>query len=154
MRGKVFGYVCCFFSNRITPAYAGKRHAAAGDPAAPQDHPRLCGEKFLPSSGNSAVTGSPPPMRGKVSVFTSLLSSTGITPAYAGKRILKTGRMIRRWDHPRLCGEKLNRSAGIMQRVGSPPPMRGKVKATPPHTHEPRITPAYAGKRCKRSNHT
>ena len=25
--------------------------------------------------------------------------------------------------------------------------MRGKVKATPPHTHEPRITPAYAGKR-------
>ena len=31
--------------------------------------------------------------------------------------------------------------------MGSPPPMRGKVKATPPHTHEPRITPAYAGKR-------
>ena len=25
--------------------------------------------------------------------------------------------------------------------------MRGKVKATPPHRNEPRITPAYAGKR-------
>ena len=46
MRGKA-----CFFQlgevpAGITPAYAGKSYNSAADTYHPQDHPRLCGEKF------------------------------------------------------------------------------------------------------------
>ena len=49
-----------------------------------------------------------------------------ITPAYAGKsaRI----RPAKHWieDHPRLCGEKNTFQKIPKQKLGSPPPMRGK----------------------------
>ena len=32
--------------------------------------------------------------------------SKGITPAYAGKRLLEALEKIRNQDHPRVCGEK------------------------------------------------
>ena len=50
---------------RITPAHAGKTaviHAAAKTST---DHPRACGENFLPFRGFSPRQGSPPRMRGK-----------------------------------------------------------------------------------------
>ncbi len=30
----------------------------------------------------------------------------GITPAYAGKSCVVSGRASHCWDHPRMCGEK------------------------------------------------
>ena len=50
-------------------------------------------------------------------------------------------------DHPRLCGEKAVFCNDIKCCMGSPPPMRGKVRRTNKPTHIHRITPAYAGKR-------
>ena len=70
----------------------------------------------------------------------------GITPAYAGKSCNTFG--IRFWneDHPRLCGEKALEASEDLKDLGSPPPMRGKVKNGRAYTGRHRITPAYAGK--------
>ena len=46
MRGKADSSAQAEESSRITPAYAGKRPFAAAETASPEDHPRLCGEKF------------------------------------------------------------------------------------------------------------
>ena len=49
-------------------------------------------------------------------------------------------------DHPRLCGEKSCRPLFLMLKIGSPPPMRGKVEGNAAINACKRITPAYAGK--------
>ena len=66
MRGKVKSKYVFFWSDGITPAYAGKRTARFIRKTPFWDHPRLCGEKFLLQFNNGLVVGSPPPMRGKV----------------------------------------------------------------------------------------
>ena len=53
-------------------------------------------------------------------------------------------------DHPRLCGEKQAFYKSRQWEAGSPPPMRGKVFDQIDQKQLPRITPAYAGKRCKK----
>ena len=98
--------------------------------------------------------GSPPPMRGKVYAIFSVLSPTGITPAYAGKRTGRRNPRIPHKDHPRLCGEKLMIDLSVLWVRGSPPPMRGKAIRHAINFPEHRITPAYAGKSCgRRRNH-
>ena len=66
MRGK--GNQCCDNLNEtgITPAYAGKSISKARVSTASRDHPRLCGEKRGRITKVRLMTGSPPPMRGKV----------------------------------------------------------------------------------------
>ena len=49
-------------------------------------------------------------------------------------------------DHPRLCGEKYEKSPPVDSMKGSPPPMRGKVYKPLKIKIHCRITPAYAGK--------
>ena len=49
-------------------------------------------------------------------------------------------------DHPRLCGEKGWQTKPANTVLGSPPPMRGKVKEHFTGAYNARITPAYAGK--------
>ena len=65
-------------------------------------------------------------MRGKGQSRYLHMPCTGITPAYAGKSILRPSFGKLNEDHPRLCGEK---NAFILFSIGSN-----------------RITPAYAGK--------
>ena len=70
----------------------------------------MCGEKTLIRLVLFAVLGSPPRMRGKV-LFKTLGEGTfGITPAYAGKRLLPLPVCLHRRDHPRVCGEKAHMS--------------------------------------------
>lgn len=45
-------------------------------------------------------------MRGKVYGKTGVSTFLGITPAYAGKRHLKSLPQLVDGDHPRICGEK------------------------------------------------
>ena len=45
MRGKELFFEHCLFSQRITPAHAGKRYDIKANSAGNQDHPRACGEK-------------------------------------------------------------------------------------------------------------
>ena len=56
---------------RITPAYAGKSDNQPVAPSLPEDHPRVCGEKFV--------------------LRPCYKSGDGITPAYAGKRTKNLG---------------------------------------------------------------
>ena len=146
MRGKATRKICVCENVGITPAYAGKSRCKNTRLCGGQDHPRLCGEKHFQNSSILLRVGSPPPMRGKVFLAPLVLSVSRITPAYAGKRSNCWKRLIFRWDHPRLCGEKL--FPPFLRRCpdGSPPPMRGKGWKIYEKVTQYRITPAYAGK--------
>ena len=73
-----------------------------------------------------------------------------ITPAYAGKSETKGTNTVTNKDHPRLCGEKVEKKGIRESRAGSPPPMRGKDNRTHDTESSIRITPAYAGKSHRR----
>ena len=85
MRGKRFTLFDSTHNSRITPADAGKTEAAMSKEEATEDHPRGCGENFLPFLNVTPATGSPPRMRGKPSSAFAVISLKSITPADAGK---------------------------------------------------------------------
>ena len=85
-------------------------------------------------------------MRGKAPFCRMSLHPGRITPAYAGKRWTASKKETSRWDHPRICGEKLKRLCQSDGAVGSPPHMRGKEIGAAPPLSGIGITPAYAGK--------
>ena len=86
MRGKGHLRHSCRNGSRITPAYAGKSHKPCSTTLQKRDHPRLCGEKAVQRGDITGMSGSPPPMRGKVFQSFTQCPNFGITPAYAGKR--------------------------------------------------------------------
>ena len=49
------------------------------------------------------------------------------------------------WDHPRMCGEHLRRSTGIVRTLGSSPHVRGTRSGEAPHESPNGIIPACAG---------
>ena len=146
MRGKESKAFGIRFNHRITPAYAGKSKNHGNRRSGSKDHPRLCGEKQRLISTCGRYKGSPPPMRGKVTVSSSSRVMMGITPAYAGKRDMLKLLREKRGDHPRLCGEKAVAGVAAAFVAGSPPPMRGKEPKTKKLVARFGITPAYAGK--------
>ena len=149
MRGKVVLLSVGWLSFGITPAYAGKSGTGSGPAPGPKDHPRVCGEKIAGAAKNLGSMGSPPRMRGKVTLLYALADKEGITPAYAGKRHYDNKAPLHPRDHPRVCGEKWLPYLRITQLQGSPPRMRGKGTAPPGTVLHLRITPAYAGKSVK-----
>ena len=107
------------------------------------------GSSWVPPDGSIFVfaIGSPPRMRGKECLLGSAPNPFGITPAYAGKRYDFYSICYRRWDHPRVCGEKSSPILDCKSPVGSPPRMRGKGNRRWPRCGLLGITPACAGKR-------
>ena len=152
MRGKVGGEALNSATARITPAYAGKRRGALCAHSCAQDHPRVCGEKVCKEIAPLSVWGSPPRMRGKVKTAKLRRRMTGITPAYAGKSRPGCRACGSRRDHPRVCGEKKDNPDEWSEVQGSPPRMRGKAARRAGCRTKVGITPAYAGKRLKRSH--
>ena len=112
----------------------------------------MCGEKYYVTVGKADHEGSPPRMRGKVRAAPLGAGDAGITPAYAGKSQPWRSYSQRRWDHPRVCGEKPVDMHTRITSAGSPPRMRGKVYMRCCACRQPRITPAYAGKRVDLAN--
>ena len=147
MRGKGSPRPAPLRCARITPAYAGKSEPRRLHEHQRKDHPRVCGEKALSPLSLYLVSGSPPRMRGKVSVFLRSEDPNGITPAYAGKSNELRALGVDLRDHPRVCGEKQQLISFDKHSRGSPPRMRGKGKYADFAPVEARITPAYAGKR-------
>ena len=154
MRGKEGRGVSAANLSGITPAYAGKSGPFGRHPGLPPDHPRVCGEKEQWLHHIIVLVGSPPRMRGKVAHSPVRAEGVGITPAYAGKRKKYLTSMMQRRDHPRVCGEKSVMAGNWTAHLGSPPRMRGKALATTGAWCIVRITPAYAGKRLKKSHST
>ena len=70
--------------------------------------------------------GSPPRMRGKGQPLYIVVSESGITPACAGKSLVRELLLIVSRDHPRVCGEKKKDTHAAKEAKGSPPRMRGK----------------------------
>ena len=131
----------------ITPACAGKRHCPRFRPGKTRDHPRVCGEKSSLMQMDVGPLGSPPRMRGKGELPKDTKDYFGITPAYAGKRMLYARAVRRDRDHPRVCGEKTAPRHRLHLAKGSPPRMRGKGIQPCNQWVRVGITPAYAGKR-------
>ena len=114
----------------------------------------MCGEK--PKVMNLVLVrpGSPPHVRGKGGDGNDRGLHARITPAYAGKSSMLTKYCRATQDHPRVCGEKEARQWPKEQVWGSPPRMRGKAARLRLFSLFLGITPAYAGKRLKRSRST
>ena len=146
MRGKVVAHGCVLLDVGITPAYAGKSKKCEKCRPGLWDHPRVCGEKSGQGFGRLVKRGSPPRMRGKASIGPPTSFCMGITPAYAGKSHSQSSSSIHTRDHPRVCGEKMNRREMTAKRPGSPPRMRGKGLHVQNAAQNVGITPAYAGK--------
>ncbi len=136
----------------ITPACAGKRPGWECSTTKDGDHPRVCGEKLFRCVFLSFLQGSPPRVRGKAGDHFPDGTKMGITPACAGKSFPKSLLMKLMWDHPRVCGEKIVLVIVFCSLMGSPPRVRGKGPSSGSTMQIPRITPACAGKRLKRSH--
>ena len=126
MRGKQLH--CPDFSKLcgITPAHAGKTLRATSELRGVRDHPRACGENSRNLRYGLKSPGSPPRMRGKLSVDCASGRKTGITPAHAGKTMTAIQELMYDWDHPRACGENQRKPVDDKLCPGSPPRMRGK----------------------------
>ena len=131
----------------ITPACAGKSELHGLERFLRKDHPRVCGEKCTSDECTLHRRGSPPRVRGKVTLARSAPIQYGITPACAGKSCTSLTCSSCYWDHPRVCGEKNAYQREFLHEKGSPPRVRGKETMTPFKTMRVRITPACAGKR-------
>ena len=127
----------------ITPAYAGKSPWSFHWSVRPEDHPRVCGEKFPNIHVPVCRSGSSPYMRGKDCGVADMVLPVRITPAYAGKSTGYNPGHCRPTDHPRVCGEKMSTDGQRVPISGSPPRMRGKVKrqqaTAPPGQDHPRV---------------
>ena len=151
-RGKVSVLGGAAFCVGITPAWAGKSSPRSARNSPSGDHPRVGGEKLLRGLGRCSPGGSPPRGRGKVEALLVRLRVLGITPAWAGKRPRCLSAASGCRDHPRVGGEKVDEHTKDGGELGSPPRGRGKEHPLPGQWPSSRITPAWAGKRLKRSH--
>ena len=132
--------------SRITPECAGKTIIKTVSITTSQDHPRVCGKNSPNVRANKRRSGSPPRVREKLIIFPFFYSSTGITPACAGKTSTPGNNPKVQRDHPRVCG-KNTILLGIVKRLtGSPPRVREKLSFSLSLSYMYRITPACAGK--------
>ena|GEM_PF-561002 len=138
--------------DRITPAWAGKRATPRKNGCPGGDHPRVGGEKWYHIILRRIRRGSPPRGRGKAHDHLVGTNKMGITPAWAGKSWKACSSPMLSLDHPRVGGEKISGRSHSPPRRGSPPRGRGKVVFTVFVDSLEGITPAWAGKRLKRSH--
>ena len=113
----------------IIPAHAGNTSGSEQRECTRRDHPRACGEHRGDDMTNGTTPGSSPRMRGTHTTVCERGQEFGIIPAHAGNTWRGTGVRLRRWDHPRACGEhsRYRRAATIP--AGSSPRMRGTLQA-------------------------
>ena len=111
-----------------------------------KDHPRACGENQGKTAEPRRGIGSPPRVRGKLSVRAVAQPGERITPARAGKTHPDSAGYDPARDHPRACGENHYPAQPLPARKGSPPRVRGKLPLPSLLWLHPRITPARAGK--------
>ena len=130
----------------ITPAGAGKTQSVKLWNFARRDHPRRCGENTIVGICKEIFMGSPPQVRGKLTVNGAKNHRPRITPAGAGKTIHHKTVLRQCRDHPRRCGENYFLSVYVIGLSGSPPQVRGKLYRPYNKVASIRITPAGAGK--------
>ena len=86
----------------------------------------MCGKNAVVLVCSSALTGSPPRVREKLTHSVLVAVVAGITPACAGKTLARFKKGVIPWDHPRVCGKNDELFGDIAKYVGSPPRVREK----------------------------
>ena len=89
-------------------------------------------------------------MREKQLILQFINYTSRITPAYAGKTHTLTYAPSLDQDHPRVCGKNCVWFIFMLDKPGSPPHMREKPCQNNKDADCTGITPACAGKTCKR----
>ena len=108
----------------------------------------MCGEQNLVNNSDKELPGSPPRVRGAVTIKVTTPSEQRITPACAGSRLLYRRHHSKRRDHPRVCGEQSHHILKMLLYQGSPPRVRGAEGQELDERRVQRITPACAGSSC------
>ena len=85
-------------------------------------------------------------MRGEAAIRRVAAEYGGIIPAGAGRRPSRLKTIRPRWDHPRGCGEKIERSGKRFSYTGSSPRVRGEVLVGFSPLPQKGIIPAGAGR--------
>ena len=106
VRGEVLIPLTSFLKTRITPACAGRSCQNPQGGRRSKDHPRVCGEKGSVASMECSLLGSPPRVRGEAEGAGLTAPAGRITPACAGRSVLRRRMCPETEDHPRVCGEK------------------------------------------------
>ena len=145
-RGKASTHSTIASCTGITPAWAGKSAQERRTHPHWQDHPRVGGEKGHALKRAVGAYGSPPRGRGKADQPARNRPAFRITPAWAGKSAARHRVRLFCRDHPRVGGEKAERSRRLQLLQGSPPRGRGKEPFPFLWPLPCRITPAWAGK--------
>ena len=130
---------------RIIPAWAGNAQEQRPQVPRRQDHPRVGGERCKPSAAYSKRPGSSP--RGRGTRFTGWRRSweSRIIPAWAGNARIRPTHALESADHPRVGGERSQRSSFSASFNGSSPRGRGTPARRRRARRWPRIIPAWAG---------
>ena len=84
----------------------------------------MCGKDLIAMVKMFAAVGSPPHVRERLTVHAQAFSTTGITPACAGKTSDTTVMVDGSRDHPRMCGKDQGFLFSFRHRSGSPPHVR------------------------------
>ena len=166
MRGKRLSHWPRGWQRRNIPAHAGKTKTAGNPKHSASEHPRACGENFLPGFLHRVVGGTSPRMRGKPSIRVISDTINRNIPAHAGKTCPILARASLTPEHPRACGENsrslppkpswwnIPAHAGKTPAAafwapdssGTSPRMRGKPVWEAARATIPRNIPAHAGK--------
>ena len=132
-------------SLRIIPAYAGSTSMVRKPASRATDHPRIRGEHLAGLGRIIGGVGSSPHTRGAPAPSGPPRGSSRIIPAYAGSTSSSTSHPRRQSDHPRIRGEHIIGSIGMVIGWGSSPHTRGALLLTGLRRILERIIPAYAG---------
>ena len=110
----------------LIPACAGKTISSLGFISVFPAHPRVCGENVGEYGGGVVGEGSSPRVRGKQLPENRTHWNPGLIPACAGKTQFSRRDIIRKWAHPRVCGENgfIRLAPAVL--AGSSPRVRGK----------------------------
>ena len=136
------------FGGGIIPAYAGSTSGWIVGRRGVWDHPRIRGEHPRSKSPGGFFHGSSPHTRGALRLHRRHQTRRGIIPAYAGST-WRQGRLLRRGrHHPRIRGEHIIGSIGMVIGWGSSPHTRGapssQLQEANQATDHPRIRGEHA----------
>ena len=109
----------------IIPACAGSTRTLRGFRTGRWDHPRMCGEHYVHRPQLDWDVGSSPHVRGAPVVHGLLDGLGGIIPACAGSTTPPAQDRHATRDHPRMCGEHIQRVLRRIAEQGSSPHVRG-----------------------------
>ena len=130
----------------LIPAHAGKTSSPRPNRSRGAAHPRSRGENSPTGKLIGLATGSSPLTRGKHAGDRGRARRDRLIPAHAGKTGRRPPAYRRAWAHPRSRGENLKQIARDVNKSGSSPLTRGKLRTGPCAPWVWRLIPAHAGK--------